>query len=301
MTYSNTATQKTGTWWKILGGLIAVILVLLLLAEFGLRWYIKDNISNSLKEEAISSGVQLREDPDVTLGKAPLLLGVAQGKIPELNMTIPSTLQVSYENNDQSRPVVKGNPEVTMNAKDITGTSKDEMVMGSLDVTTLMPTDAMLAQAQASMNESKANGEGLEGIMAELLKVTDINTDEEAQTLIFQLGGGIADLVLKPEVVNGELSMQAEDVRVLGFSLPSGITKSLEKQLADQAAEAGRAMGEDMKMKDVHVERDGLHVTMHGTNVNLKEMTKSVEGSGELQGGTEAPPTQQPGPVGSSE
>lgn len=302
VTYTNTAPKKkSGLWWKILGGIVAVILILLLLAEFGLRWYVKDNITNTLKEQAVSSGVQLREDPEVTLGTTPMLFGMAQGKIPELNMTIPSTLQVRYENNDESRPVVEGNPEVKMSAKDIrmNGSSQEDMVMDSLDVETLMPTDAMLAQAQATMNESKGEAAGLEGMLSELLRVTDITANEADQTLVFQLGGGLADLVLKPEVAGGELSMQAEDVRLLGYSLPAGITDALGEQLAGQAAEAGRAMG-DMEMTGVEVHSDGLRVKMHGNDVSMKEMAKSVEDSGALEQDKQGEQS-KPGELGTQE
>ncbi|KAB3522702.1 DUF2993 domain-containing protein [Corynebacterium sp. zg254] len=272
--------KKTGLVWKILGGLVAVILILGLFAEFGLRWYIKDNIEDTLKEQAAASRVQMQADPSVTMGSRSVVLGLLGGRIPQLDMEIPSSLQVSYENNDKSRPVVAGDPATTIHATDIAlnGSSQEDMILGSLEVETVLPAEAMLAQAQQTMAESKQEQQqdgGLEGLVQQALRVTDITTDEANQTLTFQLGGGLADLVLRPRVEDGRITMDTTDVKFLGFSLPSAIVDAIGEQIAQQAEEAGN-LGDHLRMSDARVTDEGLKVVMQGNDVSMAELARSL-------------------------
>ena len=79
--------------WKIIIGILVALLVLILLAEFGLRWFIGHQMTSQFNEAAEQEGLQVK-DPSVSFGGSPLLVGLFKGSISQMDMTTPSTLQI---------------------------------------------------------------------------------------------------------------------------------------------------------------------------------------------------------------
>ena len=80
--------------WKIIIGILVALLVLILLAEFGLRWFIGHQMTSQFNQAAEEEGIQVKEDPSVSFGGSPLLVGLFKGSISQMDMTTPSTLQI---------------------------------------------------------------------------------------------------------------------------------------------------------------------------------------------------------------
>ena len=64
---------------KILLTIIIVIAVLLLLAEFGLRWFIGNQVVQALATQDTQTSSEQKEKPKISFGTSPLLLGLFKG------------------------------------------------------------------------------------------------------------------------------------------------------------------------------------------------------------------------------
>lgn len=289
--------KKSGLWWKILVGIIAIIVILLVIAEFGVRAYAKNTVVDEMRSSLEEDGTKLEEDPDVSFGSTPLLWGLAQGKIPSFEATVPSTFEVNYEDNDESRPVVSGQPEMTMNAKDME-LNEDDPIVDDLTVDTTLPPEFLLAEIQKSQSEggegaagsgdaenaqddSTAEDNPLSGALEDMISVTGVEPNTEENTLDFAISGGLATLSMTPELKDDGLTFSVADVQILGMSLPEELTQDLTDSLESSVNQT-----EGLQIKDAKVTSDGLQVQLHGTDVNLNEIDTSGTFSTESGGGS---------------
>ncbi len=266
---------------KIFAWVVAIVVLLAVVAELGVRWYIKEQVKAQFSVSATaessgaagSSGAAEPQEASVALGASPVLFGLLRQQLPYIKLDAPSTITISYPSGDQSQPVVEGNPAMNLEAHRIKmgPGGEQDIRLGSFRMTTTVPSELMLAEASASMNAAQ-QGEGVNSLIAEFLRVTDIRTNEADQTLEFELGGGVATMVMSPQVVDGEMTMKAADVQLLGFSLPASIRDSVAQGLADQATEEALGMGANVRVVEAKVTAEGLQTTLEGTDVALSEL-----------------------------
>ena len=262
--------KGSGKGWKIALAVIAVIVVLFGLGEFGARTYFANQITNSVKEEAQKNGTQIESDPKVSFGSSPVLLALVTGTIGSMDLQLPSTLNISYQGADKSKPIVKGYPAVHIDAHNLKPSDNgDDMTMGEVTIDTSVPNDLMLAQAQKSTEQST----GDLGFLSGLLRVTDIQPNLERQTMEFQIGGGLATLQMKPVVSNGNLMFDMDSAQILGQNLPQQFVDQLKGSLAGTTV---AAVG-GLNFEKVSVTQTGLEVTLHGTNVDMNEVGKAFD------------------------
>ena len=302
--------KKSKLWLKVLIGFLLVIVLLLLLAEFGLRWFMKDQIQSAFREQQQESGVSEPVDPDISLGASPVLLGIVQGKIPQMTVDIPSTLDITYEGQDKSKPKISGEPAVHLELRDMKmdTDNPDNAVVGDLRLRTVITKEMLLAQA----SESASDGGGDEdNPLAGLLQITDVRPNPDKQTLSFDLTGGLATFEVKPVIQDGQMKMEMENVSLLGMDLPDSFTQEMESQLEDSIPADVQG---GMDFESINVTDEGMEVHMHGTDVNFSELdtgsatsgsSGSGNGSGSGSGKSEDVdlnrPWKEDGPVGSSE
>lgn len=311
--------KKSKLWLKVLIGFLLVVVLLLLLAEFGLRWFMKDQIQSAFREQQQESGVSEPVDPDISLGASPLLLGIVQGKIPQMTVDIPSTLDITYEGQDKSKPRITGEPAVHLELRDMKmdTDNPDNAVVGDLRLRTVITKEMLLAQA----SESASDGGGDEdNPLAGFLQITDVRPNPDKQTLSFELTGGLATFEVKPVIQDGQMKMEMENVSLLGIDLPESFTKEMESQLEDSIPADVQG---GMDFESINVTDEGLEVNMHGTDVNFAELdTGSATGGssggsgsdgGSGSGGSDGSdsgnpedadltrPWKEDGPVGSSD
>lgn len=279
-TSGNKSGKKFGLWWKVLISVVAVLVILLVIAEFGVRAYAKNTVVDEIRSSLEEDGTELSEDPSVSFGASPLLLGLVQGKIPSMSATMPSTVEVSYEDGDQSRPVITGQPAVEMDAKNIS-VSGESMLIDDLTLDTTMPPEMLLAELQKSEaaggaedGEQAQNSEDdnpFSGALDNLISITDVAMNAGENTLDFEISGGLATLSMVPEVTEGTLSMSLSDVKIFGMSLPQSVAESLSDQLESTVNEAS----EELTVKSAEVTEDGLKIRLHGTQINMDEIDTS--------------------------
>ena len=279
-TSGNKSGKKFGLWWKVLISVVAVLVILLVIAEFGVRAYAKNTVVDEIRSSLEEDGTELSEDPSVSFGASPLLLGLVQGKIPSMSATMPSTVEVSYEDGDQSRPVITGQPAVEMDAKNIS-VSGESMLIDDLTLDTTMPPEMLLAELQKSEaaggaedGEQAQNSEDdnpFSGALDNLISITDVAMNTGDNTLDFEISGGLATLSMVPEVTEGTLSMSLSDVKIFGMSLPQSVAESLSDQLESTVNEAS----EELTVQSAEVTEDGLRIRLHGTQINMDEIDTS--------------------------
>lgn len=288
---------------KIFISLLIVIILLLLLAEFGVRWFMKDQIKAGFKDQMQESGISTSEDPKVSFGASPLLLGLVQQKIPQMTVDIPSTLDISYEGQDKSKPIVKGEPAVHLELRDLKFDSQDanKSTAGELKGHTTIPKEMLLAQANESSEDDKSN-DPVSGMM----QLTDVKPNPDKQTLTFEITGGLAAFEVKPTVQDGKMKMEMDSFSLLGFELPESFTSQLESQLEDSVP---TDLQDGMKFESINVTDAGMEIHLYGQDISLNELESdtttnggnSDSGSGDSGKNTDVTrPWKNDGPVGSS-
>lgn len=267
--------KRSGRGWKILLAVVVVLAILIAVAEFGVRAYAKNTVVDELRSSAEQEGVELADDPSVSFGTSPLLLGLLQGTIPSMEMTLPSSLDVSYEDSDQSRPVVSGQPEMRVNASDMDMDSDDPTVR-DITVDTVLPPEFLLAEIQRSEAEGGDGGDGDDAgnIIEGLIEVSDVRMDAEANTLELDITGGLATLSMTPVVQDGALTFEVGSLRILGMELPDTIVDQLTDELQDTVNDV-----EGMQIQSAEVTEEGLAVQLHGTDVRLNEISVNTAGT----------------------
>lgn len=283
---------------KVIGIIVVVVLLLALLAEFGTRWYIKREITNSMQDASNSREI---EDPEVKLGKSPVLLGLLSMKLPHLEIEVPSSISVDYEDNDPSRPVVSGMPRTHITGENLKmGESAEEMVFSEMTIETEVPKEVMLAEMSSAMSQQTGDN-----MMAALLQVNDVIPDPSNQTMEIQFTGGLASIVMAPKLQDGQMSMEIEGVKLLGQDLPDSVADALRGS-AEDSVQQNTPGG--LQAKDVRVTRHGLEITLHGKDVNINELQGSLDsatgdagsgGGGTGSGGNAPANEERPGAVGS--
>ncbi|EFK55103.1 DUF2993 domain-containing protein [Corynebacterium genitalium ATCC 33030] len=252
---------STGKGWKIAFGIIAVILVLFFIAELALRWFITDQIETSLRESAPES-VAAQQDAEVHFGAMPVVFGLVQGKLHQINIDVPSTLT------PDSNAIV-GNPPATINATgfvlDSEDPSADELTL-STEVPKALVRDMLQKELGNALEESN---EGRFAEYNEILTVSDVDTNPADGTFNITFSNGAFGVELRPEIVDNQLSFTAVSTQILGRNLPDffseAVSAALESGINDQVAGP-------LEFREFSVIDNGFKIVVYGHNVHLNEL-----------------------------
>ena len=261
------AAKKSGgsLAWKIVVGVLVALLIIILIAEFGLRWFISNQMTEEFKNSAKEEGIEAMEDPSVSFGGSPLLFGLMRGSISQMDMTTPSTLQIEGSQ-------IKGQPASEIHVEDMS-TDADNPVAGFLRATTTVPDDYLLASFQKGISDQ--SGSETIGNMV----VTEITANDQSDELEVKFGGGLASLSLKPTARDGKLEINATEAAIFGLSLPEQATSAISDALQDGMSE--QLVANDMQVESVDVGDGKLTLTITGTDVPMNDMDHFSGESGE--------------------
>ena len=261
------AAKKSGgsLAWKIVVGVLVALLIIILIAEFGLRWFISNQMTEEFKNSAKEEGIEVTEDPSVSFGGSPLLFGLMRGSISQMDMTTPSTLQIEGSQ-------IKGQPASEIHVEDMT-TDADNPVAGFLRATTTVPDEYLLASFQKGISDQ--SGSETIGNMV----VTEITANDQSDELEVKFGGGLASLSLKPSAHDGKLEINATEASIFGLSLPEQATSAISDALQDGMSE--QLVANDMQVESVDVGDGKLTLTITGTDVPMNDMDHFSGESGE--------------------
>lgn len=248
------------TAWKVIVGILAALLVLLLIAEGGIRMFMANQITSEFNKNAETSSAQGGGDgaePDVSFGPQPVIFGLVSGKLPHIDLDTPSTLVV---NGDQ----VTGDPASHIVMDNIRYDAGDP-VAESFRVDTELTNDLI----RAMLNQQLHQQMGEDSFLSGLINVSDVNTDPDAGTVHIEFTGGVAALDLKPITEQGQMRFEATGTQLFGMDLPEEAANALSDAM-NQGMEEQSAGG--MNIQEFSVVPGGVRVTMTGENVNFAEM-----------------------------
>ncbi|QGU06331.1 hypothetical protein COCCU_01860 [Corynebacterium occultum] len=268
--------KSTGTKiWQILVGILVLILILLVIAELGLRWFIGNQLRSTFEDQAQEQGITLEEKPSVSFGASPLVFSVLGGNIGEMDMTTPSTLQINYPDGPTSIPEVLGSPAATVNMVNLDISDPNNPVAGEMLTTTEIPDEMILAMIQRSTADAQGTSQDTgfgAAFLQELIKVTGITSRPEGNVIDVEFTNGAAVLSLTPRVEAGELLFQATNASLFGFDLPAEvsemITTALEQNMQDATG--------DMEITEFGVIDGGIQLSIRGENLPLREIGESA-------------------------
>ena len=262
---------------KILLTIIIVIAVLLLLAEFGLRWFIGNQVVQALATQDTQTSSEQKEKPKIS----PLLLGLVKGEIPHVELDTPSTINIK-KNADSTISEITGVPKTRMVADGLSLLDAENPTARTMTLE-VEPDDAfLLAMVQSAVAEQDGAGQtdasdlkaNLQGILQQVVKVTKVTSNPQNSTIDVEFTNGAATLTLKPKVHDGKLGFDAVNTALFGFALPSEVTETVSKGLNENISKVNT---NGMATDEVTVIDGGLRIKMSGQNVKLSAASQSMQ------------------------
>lgn len=260
--------------WKVVLTVLVAILVLLIIAELGLRWFISSQVRDGFNQQAQEQGVAVQEDPEVTFGATPLVFGLVQGQLPQMTLNTPSTLQVTGQD-------VQGTPAANIRIEDMT-LSQDNPVAGFLSTTTELPDDYLLAVVQQQISEQSFDG------ISDFLganAITDVTSRAESGSVETEFGGGLGSMTFVPELIDGQMTFRVTNTEIFGFGLPDDVSRGITQALQDgvqQGVSDEVASDGTLRIDDFTVIDGGVRVSVSGNDVPLREISAgNVDGVAE--------------------
>ncbi|EEI16190.1 LmeA family phospholipid-binding protein [Corynebacterium lipophiloflavum] len=249
--------------WKIFVGVLAVILILILVAEFGLRAYVSNRIES---EFAAAAPVPTTADPQVAFGSQPLTLGLLAGTVPHMALSVPSTLVLDGDS-------FTGQPAATINV-DKVRRSDGGFVADTLDVTTELPDAFIQAILQQQVSTALSQVDGLPAaIVEDVVNISGVTSNPETGTVTIQFNNGLAGIDLRPQRDGDSLTFTADSTSLFGIDLPGGVAQRLSEALRVGMQDA--VFG-PMRVRDVTVIDGGLLVSLNGHDVNLNQISEAL-------------------------
>ena len=265
------SSSMASTAWKIIVGVLVALLIIVLAVEIGLRMYLSNQMVNQFKDQAKADGITVEQEPEVSYGKTPLVFGLVQGKLNEMNMKTPSTLQISGEE-------IKGQPAADIHMEGMT--LSENPVAERLEATTDIPDEFMLATIQQGI----AQESGMDALGNTV--ITDINAVASTQTLDVTFAGSLAELSLLPSKVDGGLKFDAAKAEIFGFELPESATSAITESLTQGM---NQQVGGGMDIQELTILDGAMRITIVGNDVALSEVTGQLPQGGGAEGGQQAP------------
>ncbi|WP_019193828.1 DUF2993 domain-containing protein [Corynebacterium timonense] len=250
------------TAWKVVIGVLAAILIIVLLSELGLRAFISNQIRSGIAEE--SPGAIAAEDTEVSLGSRPILFGLVRGVVPHVSIATPSTLTATGD-------TYAGQPAATISLDNLRITG-DSQVADRFSVTTELPDDyvrALLQEQLASNLEGTIGGSFLQ----ELITVSAVRSNPSEGTFTIDVSGSAASVDLRPTVVDGALQIEAASTSLFGFELPDIVAEGLTNALQDNTGEINAGA---IRISEFTVVDGGLRVVAEGEDVDLYNLPHAV-------------------------
>lgn len=248
--------------WKVIVGVLAALLVLLLVAEAGIRMFVANQITSTYQEQAaLQPGVVATAEPEVDFGSQPITLGLLGGSFPHMTITTPSTLQV---NGDE----VHGDPAATV-VLDKVRIAGGEPVAQSFHVTTELPNDFLRAMLNHEIRKQIGDNRFLKNVIS----VSDVVTNPTDGTFTIMFTSGVAGVELRPSTNGGQLSFTAASTQLFGVDLPDGVAEALTGAMAEGMRQEVTG---NMQVRDVTVIPGGLRLEMGGSNVNFNELQREL-------------------------
>ncbi|MBC3186694.1 DUF2993 domain-containing protein [Corynebacterium sp. zg-331] len=251
---------------KIFSSTLLVLALLLVTAEFGARWVIAKDLTEEFRAQAQAEGVEPTEDPSVSFGASPVLLGLLRGEVGRVAVHTPSTLRVDGG-------AATGNPAADISLRDLDISDRSDPVAGHLEATAELSNQFLLAMLQQNISGGAQQQPGDLGaaFLRQLVQVTGVTSYPDTRTIRVEFSGGAGSLDLTPLTEQGRTRFEVLNTTVLGFELPPTATEEISRQLQQGVEEQLLASG-GLSITDAEVTGEGLRATVSGEGVHVSEL-----------------------------
>lgn len=262
---SKSASSTGSKLWKVLIGILVAVLVIFLVVEIGMRWFLSKQLHDSFAAETPES-VTVEGEPELSFGPSPLTFALFTGNIKQVDVTTPSTLEIGED-------YISGAPASQVEVRDLS--LRGDNTAGHLQVTAEIPDDFLKTSIQLQLQEAIDSGEGEQySDIINFLGVTDVVANPTSGTFDLAITQGLFEIELLPVMVDDQLQFEVESTRIFGFDLPPEATESL-KNLSEQGLQ-DELVGE-LQIQQFTVIPDGFRVTLTGENVDIDELSNSSQ------------------------
>ncbi|KQB87280.1 LmeA family phospholipid-binding protein [Corynebacterium lowii] len=247
--------------------IIVVLLLLLFAAEFGARWVAKKDLAEEFRAQAQTDGTTLSEDPSVSFGASPVLLGLVRSELGHVSVHTPSTLRVD-------NGVASGNPAADISIENLDISDRDNPVAGSLEATADLSNEFLLALLQQNISGGADGSNGADigsSLIRNLVQVTAVTSNPDTRTISVEFSNGAGNMDFAPVTAEGRTHFEVNNTQVLGFDLPPSITEEISRQLQQGVEEQLLAAG-GVSITNAEVTGEGLRATVSGQDVHLSEL-----------------------------
>lgn len=235
-------TRRRGRTLGIVAGVVAI---LILVGLIGLELGTRNSIKRQMSQEISAT---LGSNAEVELGARPVLLSYFSGTLGSVRITTDGSPA-----DGATGPA----PAIDIRAEGVRADG-DVTHVESLTGTAFVSDEAMTAAAEADQ------GDG-DSLLGGLIRVQDIVSDPEAGTLRVSISG-LAEAVVTPRLVGGNLEMEPEQASIFGFTLPSELLGGAVSMMDSTLAE----MPEGVQLTAVTVVPGGMTVDLAGDDVVLE-------------------------------
>jgi hypothetical protein len=221
--------------------LVIVIVIVLLIgaAIVGAELYARHSVVNCMTEQFESD---LGSQVDIGLSAKPVLLQAIDKQVP--HVTIESE-------GDRFGPAIGMQVNARANDIDISGSDTSAATIGNSTADVAWSTNGILETIQAQPFGAL---------------VTSVKADETDGTLSFGVGpAGLAELVVRPTLGNGDVDVQTVSAEVLGFGIPTDLVDGVVQILS--AGLQIYPLG--MTPNAVHVDDTGITMSLAGGSYEL--------------------------------
>lgn len=250
---------------KIFSTIVVVLILLLIAAEFGARWIVNRDLAEEFRAQAQADGVELTEDPTISFGSSPVLLGLLSKELGHVSVHTPSTLRVD-------NGVASGNPAADISLRNLDIADRQDPVAGQLEATADLSNQFLLALLQQNINAGTENaGDIGAAFIRQLVQVTGVTSQPDTNTISVEFSNGAGSLDFTPVAAQGRTRFEVLNTKVLGFDLPPTITEEISRQLQQGVDEQLLASG-GLAITNAEVTGEGLRATVSGQDVHVSEL-----------------------------
>lgn len=249
-----------------------MLLVVLIGAEFGTRWYITKQIRDDVGQSA--DGRQA----EVSLGNSPVLLGMLQKDINHAEITTPDTVKIDRPAAPNAVPTINGTPDAHIVIEHLDIADPDHLIAKDINLTTDLSNEFLLANLQVYLanalpQQAPDSGNPLGSLINDLLhksvRVSDVRSNPQTGTMEVEFTDGAAKVELKPRVKDGQIIFEAKNTSVLGLTMPTAVSDALTQALKQAAG----SIDVGLSFQKVTVLDDGMSVQLQGHDVDLNELS----------------------------
>lgn len=251
-------------------GVIVALILALVVGEIAVRMSASKMVTDEFQAMSEADGVNTEETLDVSFGASPLLLALVTNNVGTVNVEAPNTLEITDPAADNGQTEVRGTPSAQIHASNVDVSDRNNPIAESVTVTSQLPSDLILAEANLASRTGAGNDSILEQLASSATRMTSIQPDPERGVLMVEFSGGVVTAEITPVVRNGTVEVDVQGGSIAGFAADEAMRTMAQLAITGPI---GDLDVEGLEISDVRVTENGIDVDLEGTNLSAEALT----------------------------